>query len=78
MMTDAIVWSTPTCGFCTQAKRLLDSKGYTYEERVIGKGYTKDDLLEVVPNAKTVPQIFVGDKYIGGYTELTKYFASTT
>ena len=37
---------------------------------------TKDDLLKVVPNAKTVPQIFVEDEYIGGYTELMKFFAS--
>ena len=43
---------------------------------MIGKGYTKDDLLKVVPNAKTVPQIFIEDEYIGGYTELMKFFAS--
>ena len=44
-----------------------------YEEKMIGKDYTKDDLLKVVPNAKTVPQIFVEDEYIGGYTELMKF-----
>ena len=75
-MTNAIIWSTSTCGFCIQAKRLLDTKGIVYEERMIGKGYTKDDLLKVVPNAKTVPQIFIEDEYIGGYTELMKFFAS--
>ena len=36
---------------------------------------SKEDLLKVVPNAKTVPQIFIEDRYIGGYTELMEYFA---
>ena len=71
-----IVWSKMQCHFCDMAKRLLEQKEIVYEERMIGKGYTKDDLLKVVPNAKTVPQIFIEDEYIGGYTELMKFFAS--
>ena len=37
---------------------------------------TKDDLLEGVPNARAVPQIFIEDNHIGGYTELMKHLAS--
>ena len=37
--------------------------------------YTKEDLLEVVPHARSVPQIFIGNNLIGGYTDLVKYFS---
>lgn len=52
------------------AKNLLSSKNIEYEERLIGKTWTKQDLLEAVPNARTVPQIFLNEKHIGGYNEL--------
>lgn len=66
----AIVWSKYHCPYCDQAKALLTSKGIQFEERKIGDGYTKEDLLEAVPTARTVPQIFLDDKLIGGFTEL--------
>lgn len=70
----AIVWSKYNCPFCDQAKALLKHKGIAFEERKIGDGYTKEDLLESIPNARTVPQIFLDDKLIGGFTELKKLF----
>lgn len=66
----AIVWSKYQCPYCEQAKQLLAQRGIPYEERKIGDGYTKEDLLEAVPTARTVPQIFFGEEYIGGFTEL--------
>lgn len=66
----AIVWSKYHCPYCDQAKALLKSKGIQYEERKIGDGYTKEDLLEHVPNARTVPQIFLDGELVGGFTEL--------
>jgi glutaredoxin 3 len=66
----AIVWSKYHCPFCDQAKALLTQKGITFEERKIGDGYSKEDLLEAVPTARTVPQIFIGEQHIGGFTEL--------
>ena len=45
-----------------------------FEEKKIGRDVTKQDLLEAVPNAKTVPQIFMYGKHIGGLTDLKKYF----
>lgn len=66
----AIVWSKYNCTFCEQAKQLLSQRGISYEERKIGDGYTKEDLLEAVPTARTVPQIFLGEELIGGYNEL--------
>jgi glutaredoxin 3 len=66
----AIVWSKYHCPYCEQAKALLNSKGIQFEEKKIGDGYTREELLEAVPNARTVPQIFLDDKLIGGFTEL--------
>jgi glutaredoxin len=70
----AIVWSKNQCPYCEQAKSLLKLKNIDYEERNINKDYTREQLLEAVPNARTVPQIFLDDKLIGGFTELKKHF----
>ncbi len=69
----AVVWSKYHCPFCDQAKALLEMKGFEIEERKIGDGFTKEDLLAAVPTARTVPQIFLDDKHIGGFTELKQY-----
>lgn len=69
----AVVWSKYHCPFCDKAKALLQMKGIAFEEKKIGDGYTKEELLEAVPNARTVPQIFLDGKLIGGFTDLEKY-----
>ena len=69
----AIVWSKYNCPYCDQAKALLAQRGIAYEERKIGDGYTREELLEAVPNARTVPQIFLDGNLIGGFTELKKH-----
>lgn len=69
----AILWSKYHCNFCDQAKMLLKQRGIDFEERKIGDGWTKEELLEAVPSARTVPQIFIDDQLIGGYTELKQY-----
>lgn len=66
----AIVWSKYQCPYCDQAKALLNSKGIQFEERKIGDGWTKEDLLEAVPTARSVPQIFLDEELVGGFTEL--------
>jgi glutaredoxin len=73
----AIVWSKDNCTFCDQAKALLDQRNIAYEEKKIGHGYTREDLLEAVPTARTVPQIFVNNNHVGGFTELRKYIEET-
>jgi len=70
----AIVWSKNQCPYCDQAKALLKMKGIEFEERNINKDYTREQLLEAVPTARTLPQIFLDDNYIGGFTELKKHF----
>lgn len=70
----AVVWSKDACPFCDQAKNLLKLKGIEYEERNISRDWTREQLLEAVPDARTVPQIFLDEELIGGFTELRKYF----
>jgi glutaredoxin len=73
----AIVWSKDNCTFCDQAKALLEQRNIAYEEKRIGHGYTREDLLEAVPTARTVPQIFVNNNHVGGFTELRQYIEQT-
>lgn len=69
-----IVWSKDHCPYCVQAKALLEQKGIEFEERKIGDGWSKEQLLEAVPNARTVPQIFLDGELVGGFTELRAKF----
>jgi glutaredoxin 3 len=69
----ATIWSKYNCPYCDQAKALLKNKGIPFEEKKIGDGYSKEELLEAVPTARTVPQIFLDDKLIGGFTELNEH-----
>jgi glutaredoxin 3 len=72
----AIVWSKNACPFCDQAKKLLGSKGIEFEERNLSaEKWTKEQLLEAVPTARTLPQIFLDDNYIGGFTELRRHLS---
>ncbi len=68
-----IVWSKYHCPYCDQAKALLKQKGILFEERKIGDGWTKEELLESIPDARTVPQIIINGQTIGGFQELKKY-----
>lgn len=70
----AIVWSKTPCPYCDQAKALLKQRGIEYEERNITEGtWTRENLLEAVPNARTVPQIFLNEQLIGGFNELRQH-----
>lgn len=66
----AIVWSRDNCPYCVSAKTLLKQKGIEFEERNISADYTREQLLEAVPGAQTIPQIFLDGEYVGGFTEL--------
>lgn len=69
----AIVWSKDQCPYCDQAKALLKQKGIEFEERNVSRDWTREQLLEAVPTARTVPQIFMNEELVGGFTELRTY-----
>ena len=73
----ATVWSKNQCSYCVMAKNLLRSNGVEYEERNISEGpWTKEQLLEAVPHARTLPQIILDGNLIGGYDQLKKHLES--
>lgn len=60
------------CPFCVRAKQLLNSKGYAFEEISIeGKPEMAQELFSRT-GFRTVPQIFIGEECIGGFTELAE------
>jgi glutaredoxin 3 len=56
------------------AKSLLKNKGIAFEERMIGADWTREQLLEEIPQARTVPQIILNGEYIGGYDQLKAHY----
>ena len=71
--TKVIVWSKTNCAFCLKAKHLLKDNNIEFEERLIGQKWSREQLLEMVPDARSVPQIIIDGKVIGGYNDLVKY-----
>ena len=75
-MIEFIIYTRPKCKYCTMAKRLIEQKGDKYREKVIGVDISREELLEMFPGVKTVPQIaFQGHsneplEHVGGYEEL--------
>ena len=72
-MTKAVVWSKDACPFFVQAKALLEARGIEYEERNVSQDWTKEQLLEAVPTARTLPQIFLDGVHVGGFTDLRSH-----
>jgi glutaredoxin 3 len=67
------IYTTTYCGFCVRAKDLLKRKGVDFQELDV----TNDDkmrakLVEMSGGQRTVPQIFIGDTHVGGYTDLAR------
>lgn len=59
------------CGYCARAKRLLDEKAARYDEHDVTMGGAKrEEMLRRAPQARTVPQIFIGETYVGGSDDL--------
>ena len=76
-MIEAVLWTKSGCGYCEKAKEMLKLRRIEYEERSLNNGWTKEQLLESVPSATSVPQIFYRGKYIGGYEDLADYLEQT-
>jgi len=70
-MKKVLIYTGPLCNFCSAAKHLLNKKKISYEEIDIGYDEKKrDEMLKKSNGAKTIPQIFIDEKHIGGYVEL--------
>ena len=72
-----IVYTKDICGYCDAAKSLLKKMNVRFEEARIGTDITRDELLEIAPNARTAPQIVINNKVVGGYDGLVEYIENT-
>ena len=71
-----IVFSSPFCGYCAAAKKLLMNKGADFIEiNILTNPERRQEMIEL-SGRQSVPQIFVGGQHIGGYTELSALDAS--
>ena len=70
-MTKVEIYSTPACRYCTQAKRIFDQMSVRYTEYNVQQDSVSLHILKE-SGARTVPQIVIDGKWIGGYTELAE------
>lgn len=71
-MTVAIdIYTTPTCGYCRAAKALLTRKNAPFREIDVSRDPDKrQEMMARAPGSMTVPQIFIGDRHVGGSDDL--------
>jgi glutaredoxin 3 len=70
-MKKVMIYTGPMCNYCSAAKHLLNKKKVKYTEIDIGSDQSKmQEMQKKTKGARTIPQIFIGDIYVGGYTEL--------
>ena len=69
-MPQITIYSTPVCPYCVRAKDLLKSKGQTYTEVDVSDDDERARMIEKAGGQRTVPQISIGDKHIGGFDAL--------
>lgn len=63
------IYSKPSCPYCVQAKNLAEQKGYDLTYKMLDEDFSREQLFEVFPTARTFPQIIVDGEKIGGFTE---------
>ncbi|MDG1530666.1 MAG: glutaredoxin 3 [Paracoccaceae bacterium] len=65
------IYTTQLCGFCHRAKGLLKSKGVSFTEYDVSRDAAKrQEMMQRAKGGRTVPQIFIGGKHVGGSDEL--------
>lgn len=69
-MPPVIVYSTRICPYCMMAKRLLASKGVSYQEFMIDSDDARRVEMMQRSGRRTVPQIFIGERHVGGFDDL--------
>ena len=64
------IYGKEQCGFCDMAKKLCESKNLEYNYYQLNREFTRDEMMEMFPDAKSFPQIKIDSKSIGGYQQL--------
>ena len=69
-MAEITMYTTSWCGFCAMARRLLESKGRTWEEIDVDAEAGRREEMMQRSGRRTVPQIWIGERHVGGYDDL--------
>lgn len=69
-MANVIVYSSAHCPYCVMAKQLLERKGVAFQEIRVDLEPAKREEMMQKSKQRTVPQIFINDQAVGGYTDL--------
>jgi glutaredoxin 3 len=69
-MKDVTVYTTTWCPYCRQAEKFLESKGVAFKQVDVTEDDAMREKLVELTGQRTVPQIFVGEKSIGGYSDM--------
>jgi glutaredoxin 3 len=69
MAVEIVMYATGWCGFCARARALLQGKGAAFREVDTDDAESRAEMIERT-GRRTVPQIFIGSRHIGGYDEL--------
>mgnify|MGYP003310919776 FL=1 len=69
------IYSRTNCSYCVMAMNFFDSKGINYDVYSADEPKIFQEMLERNPQARSVPQIFIDDKLIGGYTDLIESYS---
>ncbi len=69
-MPEIKIYSTPICPYCTRAKNLLKEKGAGYTEIDVSDPVEREKMIDLANGKRTVPQIFIGERHVGGYDDL--------
>ncbi len=70
-MATVILYTTPICGYCAAAKRLLSAKNVAFTEfDVMREPQLRDEMMKRAGGRHTVPQIFIDDAHIGGFDDM--------
>jgi glutaredoxin len=70
------IYGKDNCPYCDKAKALCERIGEEYEYKLLGFDFTREEMMETFPTARTFPQIIVDGNKIGGYTELEELVKS--
>ena len=76
-MTQAQILTSPSCSYCHAAKNLFEQRGISFQEVDLIQGGEHAQQLLTQSGQRTVPQIFINEKPIGGFTELTQLLTNT-
>lgn len=71
-MSDVVIYTTPSCGYCQRAKHLLYRKGIEYAEIDLSQQPSRWGEMMERSRRDTVPQLFIGETHVGGYDDMAE------